>query len=85
MMETAQQMHVPSAMRPLRTLGEVEMEASPNPVDTALGRSYRRTKASLASAYVELESAGTEESNSSDEPTEGVESAPVVWVRMRSG
>ena len=32
----------------------------------------------------ELEAADTDKSNSTDEPTEGVESAPVVWVRMRS-
>ena len=33
----------------------------------------------------ELETADTDKSNLADEPTEGVESGPIEWLRLRSG
>ena len=50
MMETGQQMKERSAIRPFRDGGEGGFEASPNPVDTLLGRhAWSKLESGLAS------------------------------------
>lgn len=68
-------------LRSLRvTLQKID-EDFPSQTDELVVAALKRL---LLLRVAELESAGTDESNSTDEP-EGVESGSVVWLRLRSG
>jgi hypothetical protein len=68
-------------IRSLRvTLQKIE-EDFPSQTDEPVVAALKRL---LLLRVAELESAGTDESNSTDKP-EGVEFGSVVWLRLRSG